>query len=215
MSSENEPYHLILADDHRVLRLGMRTLLTRTDEFQVVGEAGNGRELLELLEKHPCRLVILDLSMPEMDGLKALDIMRTRFPDIRVLVFSMHREREFFRTALARGVDGYILKDDDLEKIPVAVREIRAGRKFFSNELTSFIAEDYAVLHDTMSLELLTRREKEIMEMIARGLTNKEIAESLTISPRTVQTHRSNIMEKLDLKNTAELVKYAIDRGVV
>ena len=208
------PCRIAIADDHVVLRYGLRTLLARFPEFEVVGEAGDGEELLALLARVPCDLVLLDLSMPGMDGLKALDVMRKLHTDIRVVIFSMHKEREFFRQAVALGVAGYILKDDDFERIPIALRDVLHGRKYFSSEMTSLLANEYTLLRDGMSLELLTRREREVLKHIAGGLTSREIAEQLDISFRTVQTHRSNLMEKLEIHNTAELVRYALDRGL-
>ncbi len=205
---------MAIADDHVVLRYGLRTLLGRFPEFDVVIEAGDGETLLQSLKKSPCDLVLLDLSMPGMDGLKTLEVLRKSAPDLRVVVFSMHKEREFFRQAVSLGVAGYILKDDDFDRIPIALRDVLAGRKYFSSELTSLLADEYNVLRDGMSLELLTRREREILKHIAHGKTSREIAEELDISFRTVQTHRANLMEKLGLKNTAELVRYALDRGL-
>ena len=205
---------IAIADDHVVLRYGLRTLLSRFPEFTVVGEAGDGEELIALVEKVPCDLVLLDLSMPGMDGLKVLEILRKKHVAIRVVIFSMHKEREFFRQAVAQGVAGYILKDDDFERIPIALRDVVAGRKYFSSEMTSLLADEYNVLRDGMSLELLTRREREVLRYIAAGLTSRDIAEQLEISFRTVQTHRSNLMLKLGIHNTAELVRYALDRGL-
>lgn len=205
---------IAIADDHVVLRYGLRTLLSRYPEFEVVGEAGDGAELLSLLAEVPCDLVLLDLSMPGMDGLKALEALKKAHPSVRVVIFSMHKEREFFRQAVAQGVAGYILKDDDFERIPIALRDVLAGRKYFSSEMTSLLADEYNILRDGMSLELLTRREREVLKLIAEGLTSRSIAEKLDISFRTVQTHRGNLMEKLGIHNTAELVRYALDRGL-
>ncbi len=216
MAALVEPFRIAIADDHDVLRFGIKTLLSRDPQIVVIGEARTGQDLIALLESKKCDLVILDLSMPGMDGLKALPEIRSRFAHLKVLVLTMHKEREFFRQALAAGVDGYILKDDDFERIVGAVHEIRRGRKTYSPELASFIVEDYTVMRESaLSLELLTRREREILKRIAQGRTNKEIADELDISPRTAQTHRSNLMHKLDLKNTADLVRFAVSHGIV
>lgn len=216
MAAAVGPYRIVIADDHDVLRFGIKTLLSRDAQIQVIGEARTGEDLIAILESKRCDLVILDLSMPGMDGLKALPEIRKRFAEMKVLVLTMHKEREFFRQALSAGVDGYILKDDDFERIVGAVHEIRNGKKTYSPELASFIVEDYTVLRESaISLELLTRREREILKRIAQGRTNKEIADELDISPRTAQTHRSNLMHKLDLKNTADLVRFAVSHGIV
>jgi DNA-binding NarL/FixJ family response regulator len=209
-------YRIVLADDHTVLRLGLRNLLAREATLGVAGEAGNGEELLTLLKSVPCDLVILDLSMPGMNGIQVLEKLRATYPAVRVLIFTMHKEKEFFRHALRKGVDGYVLKDDNLELVLQAIKEIRSGRKYYSADLTAFVLEEDEKAHDSrVSLELLTPREKEILKMIAAGATNKEIADDLAISYRTVQTHRSNLMEKLGLKNTAALVKYAVANQLV
>ncbi|MCR9141809.1 MAG: response regulator transcription factor [bacterium] len=216
--SDNSPYKILLADDHMVLRLGLRNLLGREDSILVVGEAANGEELLELIKHKPCDLVILDLSMPGMNGIQVLEKLRVTYPAVRVLIFTMHKEHEFFRHAVRKGVDGYVLKDDNLELILQAIQEIRAGRKYYSAELTAFAltVEDEAALPEkSIALEVLTRREREILTMIASGATSKEIADDLAISHRTVQTHRSNLLEKLGLKNTAALVKFAVSMGLV
>ncbi len=208
-------YRIILADDHEILRFGLKNLLSRESGIEVVATAENGEEVLERLAEVPCDLLVLDLSMPRMDGLKVLDTVRQKYPGVRVIIFTMHGEREFFKSALARGVSGYILKDDNLDRIPVAIREVRAGRKYFSSALTSFIGEDFERTPDRISLELLSPREMEVLQGIARGQTSKEIAADLGISFRTVQVHRSNIMEKTGIKNAAGLVKFALNNGVV
>lgn len=215
MKSSAEKTRIVIADDHDVLRFGLRTLLEKEPDFEIVGEAIDGKSVLRILERGNCDLLILDLSMPEMDGLAVLAEIRKRNVEVRVLIFSMHRERELFRAALAAGVSGYMLKDDDLAKIPNALRDIRAGRKFFSPDLTTLLVEDYARIQDDVGLKVLTRRELEILKKVASGLTNNEIGEELGISPRTVQTHRTNLMAKLDLKNTADLVRLAVSRGLV
>lgn len=212
---ETKKYRVILADDHEILRFGLKNLLSREADIEVVDTAGDGVELLEKLAALSCDLIVLDLSMPRMDGLRVLDELRRHHPGIRVIVFTMHKEREFFRTALGKGVSGYILKDDNLDRIPVAIKEIRAGRKYFSPALTAYIGEDVVHTPDKVSLELLTRRELEVLQGIARGQTSKEIAAELGISFRTVQVHRANLTEKLGIKKTAGLVKFALAHGVV
>lgn len=215
MKSRETKFRIIIADDHDILRFGLKNLIQRDPELEVIGEARDGQALLTLLESKKCDLIILDLSMPGMDGLKALDEIRKNQPNLKIMILTMHKEREFFRHALSRNVQGYLLKDDNFEKILHAIHEIRAGKKSYSQELASFIVEDYNLLRDSqLSQELLTRREREILKMIAQGKTNKEIGAELNISPRTIQTHRTNIQQKLDLKNTAEMVKFAISRGL-
>ena len=193
----------------------MKGLLTRDESLEIVGEAGNGRELLDLLEDTPCDLLVLDISMPQLNGIQVLDSLRERGFHGRVLVFTMHKERQFFKHALKKGVHGYILKDDNFDRILDAVRDIRQGRKAFSSELNEYLVQNLEMQNDMASFELLTRREKEICCLIATGATSKQIAEDLDISYRTVQTHRANLMEKLGLHNAAEVVKFAMDLGLV
>ena len=142
--------------------------------------------------------------------------MRDLKPNLKIMVLSMHKERDYFRKVLSKGVDGYILKDDIFEKIISAIKSIQDGRKSFSEKVTSFVMEDYSVLTESeISLELLTKREKEVLRWVAEGLTNKEIAAKLEISVRTVEAHRANLMDKLDFDNVQELVKFAISKGLV
>lgn len=216
--SESE-YRILLADDHMVLRLGLRNLLSRADDLSVVGEAATGLELLELVETTPCDLVILDVSMPGMNGIEVLDRLSETHPALRVLIFTMHKEQEFFRHAVRKGAYAYVLKDDRLELILRAIEEIRADRRYYSPELIASmaIAPDEATAGGVSAgnIEMLTPREREILVMIAGGATSKEIADDLAISHRTVQTHRANMLEKLALKNTAALIKFAVSSGLV
>jgi len=183
--------------------------------MEVVGEAQNGKELLEKMASSHCDLVLLDLSMPEVNGLQALESIREKYPDVKVLVLTMHRDRNYFKEALTRGVSGYILKDDVFEKLIGAVRDIQAGRKAFSAEIQELIIEDYSDAQKGRDKsDVLTRREREILKYIAAGDMNKDIASKLNISVRTVEFHRANIMEKLEIKNVAGLVKFAISRGM-
>lgn len=211
-----QPYRIVICDDHKILRAGLKNLIGEVDDLQVVGEANNGRELLDLLDKHPPDLLILDLSMPEMTGLSALEEIRRKLPGLKVLVLTMHKEREYLRKAMKLGIDGYILKDDVFEKLILAIRDIQQGRKAISNDLISSFMEEYHVIREgEASLELLTRREREVLRFIAEGLTNREAAEKMDISVRTVEAHRARIMEKLQINSVAGLVKYAMERGLV
>lgn len=215
MGSSDE-YRIIIADDHQVFRIGLKGLIEEVKGLKVVAEAGDGQELIEAIEEVECDLVIIDLSMPRMNGLDAIEEIRERNVDLKIMVLTMHKERDYFRKALAKGVDGYILKDDIFEKIISAIKSIQEGRKSFSEKVTSFVVEDYSVLKESeISLQLLTKREKEVLKWVAEGLTNKGIATKLEISVRTVEAHRASLMDKLDLDNVQELVKFAISKGLV
>ena len=215
MGSSDE-YRIIIADDHQVFRIGLRGLIEEVKGLKIVAEARDGQELIEAIEKVECDLVIIDLSMPRMNGLDAIEKIRERNVDLKIMVLTMHKERDYFRKALAKGVDWYILKDDIFEKIISAIKSIQEGRKSFSEKVTSFVMEDYSVLTESeISLQLLTKREKEVLKWVAEGLTNKGIATKLEISVRTVEAHRANLMDKLDFDNVQELVKFAISKGLV
>ena len=214
--NKNGQYRIILADDHPVFRAGLKNLINAVKDFLVVDEAGNGVQLLEKVKHCLCDLIILDLSMPEMDGLEVLSRIKKEYPAVKVLIVSMHKEREHFKYALSLDVDGYVLKDDVTEKIIYAIKQIRSGGKSFSLELLSLVVEDYSVILDSpLSVKLLTEREKGILKLIASGLTSKEIGDKLKISKRTVDVHRTHIMEKLKINSLADLIKFSISKGLV
>ncbi len=203
---------IIMADDHELVRAGLKKLIHERRDLTVVGEARTGRELLNLLLEKECDLIILDLSMPDIDGLEALDIIHKRYKNTQVLVLSMHNNPAYLKRALARGASGYIIKEDAFDRLIWAIEEVRAGRKAFSRSISdatleaSFHAEDAA--HH--SAELLTDREREILSLVAQGMTSKDIAQKLDISPRTVESHRARMMEKLGIQNSAALIKFAL-----
>lgn len=212
----NEKLNIIVADDHPTFRTGMRQIIETLPELCVIGEANNGRELLEKLDEKKCDLVVLDLSMPEMNGLEVLAEIKEHFPEIKILIVTMHKEREFFKYALSKGVDGYILKSEVPEKMLASILEIKSGSKSYSQEILSFIVDNYSVLLESpVTMELLSKREKEVLKLIVGGKTSKAIAEFLGISKRTVDVHRSRIMEKLQIDNIADLIKFSISQGLI
>ncbi len=220
LMTETEVYRIILADDHRIVRDGLRNLIETGDSLKVVAEAGDGGELMNVLETVPCDLLILDISMPGMDGLEILDALRENYRGLRVLVLTLHNTETYFRRAIRKGIDGYIIKDDSYEKLVWAVGEIRAGRKAYSPMIESMVMNDY--IRDVQgaspaehSLEILTRREREVLTLVARGLTNKDIAREKGISPRTVESHRARIMNKLNITSVAGLTRFAISKNLI
>jgi DNA-binding NarL/FixJ family response regulator len=207
---------IILADDHPILRSGVKSLINEEPNLTVVAEAGNGEELLTLLSSVPCDLLILDLSMPGMSGLKALETIRKSNPGQKILVLSMHSEPEFVHQALAKKVQGYLLKDEVFGKLISAIKSIAAGHKSFSDKLISVVTDERTVIREShISLELLTGREREVLVLLARGMNNQAIGAELDISPRTVEAYRGRIMDKLGFANISELVRYAADKGLV
>jgi DNA-binding NarL/FixJ family response regulator len=206
------PYTVVLADDHAMFREGVRKIMERIDNIQVRGEAGDGLELLDILKKSCPHLVILDISMPNLRGLEAIKEIKRIYPQVKVIVLTMHKKREFIRQALSFGADGYLLKEDAGGELIRAVNTVRKGGKYLSPLLASVLT--------TMALEeekadILTIREREVLKLLAEGKKTLEIADALFISPNTVRRHRSNIMEKLNIKTMADLLKYAISRDYV
>ena len=215
-----KPYRIVLADDHVLLRQGLKKILEKTADLEVVGEAGNGIELLHLLRKLNSRMVILDISMPNMRGIEALHEIKTIRSDLKILILTMHKDKEYLHQAISAGADGYLLKEDADTELFSAIETVRQGKIYLSPYFTNDLADEWAKIHRGESKpfsepERLTTREKEILKLIAEGKSSKEIAELLFISVRTVEHHRANIMNKLNLKKTASLVQYAIQKGYV
>ena len=207
---------LFLVDDHAILRGGLRALFQQDPLLQVVGEAENGEQLLAQLPATPCDVVLLDLHMPGLDGLATTRRLRAEFPDVRVLILSMADHERAIGQVLAAGASGYVLKNAGHDEIVAGVRAVAAGQRFLCSELGLTMLEK--LLSGTAepapkSTSGLSAREQEILRLVADGLTTAQIAEKLYTSPRTVESHRQNIMEKTGAKNTAALVKTAVSQG--
>ena len=211
------PYRIVLADDHVMFRQGLKRILQEMDSLEVVGEAGDGLELLKLLTGVIPDMVILDISMPHLRGIEAIVEIKAIHPDVKVLILTMHNDIDFLHRAIAAGANGYLLKEDAEKEVFSAIDTIREKKTFVSPLLAGELTDDWAEVcrgeRKTPFTESLTPREREVIKLIAEGKSNKEIAEMLFISRHTVVRHRANLMDKLDLKNTADLVKYAIQKG--
>jgi len=211
------PYRIILADDHVMFRQGIKNILEKDNGLEVVGEVGDGLRLLELLKKTAPDMVILDISMPNLRGLEATREIKMISRDVKVLILSMHSDKEYVYNAISAGAEGYLLKEDADTELFSAVENIRKGGRYISpllsGELTQELVKTYYKGQASMPSEHLTIREREVLKLIAEGNSSKEIADLLFISIRTVEHHRANIMRKLNIKNTATLVKYAIRKG--
>lgn len=210
---------ILLADDHTIVRQGLRKLLEERPEWEVVAEAGDGREAVHMAEQHRPDVAILDVAMPLLNGIEATRQITKRVPSTRVLVLSMHADEAYVTQMLQAGATGYLLKDSADVDLVKAVGEAVAGRSFFSPAIARVMLDDYRrQLSDkgvSDRFEILSEREREIFQLIAEAKTNKEIAALLNVSPSTVETHRAHIMEKLDLHSAAEIVLYAVRRGVI
>jgi DNA-binding NarL/FixJ family response regulator len=208
-------YRVVLADDHPLLRKGLKRILGDRKDIQVVGEANDGIELLDLLKKVTPDLAILDISMPRLRGLEAIREIQSMRPGLRILILTMHRE--FLHQAMAAGANGYLMKDNALDELFAAIDAIRSGRIYISPLFSAQIESDWVQACrgklETVSQELLTTREREVLKLTCEGKSSREIAELLFISVRTVEHHRTNMMEKLKLKKTIDLIKYGVSKG--
>jgi two-component system response regulator NreC len=210
---------ILLADDHDIVRAGLKSLLERQEDIEIVGEAADGRDLVRMAEKLSPSIVVTDIAMPQLNGIDATAQILRHDPDIKVIILSMYADEEFLVRALTAGVKGYLLKDAVQADLLRAVRAVATGRSFFSPAIAQTLAEDYVrqLQHKGLedSYELLTEREREILQLIAEGKSNKEVAGVLNVSPYTVETHRTHLMQKLNLHNTAEIVLYAVRKKIV
>ncbi|MFP4472610.1 MAG: response regulator [Candidatus Omnitrophota bacterium] len=217
MTTGTRPYRIILADDHVMFRSGLKMMVSHDERFSVVAEAGDGEELLEAVDQNVCDLAVIDLSMPRMDGMAALHRIKSRFSDLPVLVLTMQKDTDLFQQAMEAEASGYILKDDAFEQLAEAMERVLQGERFVSPSILRLVEEETAVREQrSQSLnDLLTRREQQVLKLVAAGMANKNIARELKISVRTVEVHRSRLMNKLGIRTTAGLVKYALSQGVV
>ena len=210
---------VLLADDHAVVRKGLRFLLNESEEAQVIGEASDGREAVALAHSMRPDLVIMDIQMPNLNGIDAAAQIVKERPETGVVILSMYSDESYILRALNAGAKGYLLKDSVETDILAAVRSITNGKPFFSPAITQMLLEDYMRLMSQQgvqdSYELLTDREKEVLQLLAQGKTNKEVANELDLSVYTVEGHRGNLMQKLKLRNTAEIVLYAVRKNIV
>ena len=210
---------ILLADDHKIIRDGIRSLLVDTENFEVCGEASNGNEVLEMLADKKPDIILMDINMPEMNGIEAATIIKEKYPEVKILALTMHDEDKYIMKMIQAGALGYILKDTDKQELVNAIQTLSQGNTFFSRKVSDKIMihlnNPQKSKNKLIEGTPLTEREIEILKLIADGLTNQEIAEQLYISPRTVDTHRRNLLQKLGVKNTAGLVKYAFEHELL
>lgn len=205
---------VFLADDHTMVRQGFRLILSSQPDIEIVGEAGNGREAVDLAEKLHPDVIVMDVAMPELNGIEATRRLAASSPRSRVLALSMHKDSVYVREILRAGARGYLLKDSIDSDLVNAVRAVARGDGYLSPGVSDAVLSDYR-RHVTDPLDLLTSREREVLQLIAEGKTNKEIASSLKLSVYTVDAHRGRIMEKLNLHSTGELVQFAVRNGLI
>ncbi|HXA64791.1 MAG TPA: response regulator transcription factor [Bryobacteraceae bacterium] len=210
---------ILLADDHNIIRDGMRLLLERQAGFSVVGEAADGREVVQLAQEQSPDVVVMDIAMPNMNGIEATRRIVERSPAIGVVILSMHYDESYVIRSLKAGARAYLLKDAVKTELIAAIQAVVQGRSYFSPKISRILQEDFVQLLGRRgaddSYDLLTEREREVLQLVAEGKTNKEIATHLTLSLYTVDTHRTHILQKLNLHSVPELILYAVRKGII
>lgn len=214
-----EPIRILLADDHTVMRRGLRLLLESQPEFSVVAEAADGRQAVEQAEATQPDVAVLDIAMPNLSGIEAAQRISATLPHTAIVILSMHSDEGYVLRALKAGAKGYLLKDSAEGDLIEAIKAVHEGRAFFSSEITRMLVADYVQEIRNRgaedSYDLLTSREREILQLLAERKSNKDIALALHLSPYTIETHRRNLLEKLNLHSLAELILYAVRKGVI
>lgn len=209
---------VLIADDHVLIRHGIKKIIQNDERFDVIGEVNDGKELMEFLDRHKADIVILDITMPGITGMEAITLVKEKCPWIKILMLTMHKNKQYFYNAMAAGADGYLLKDDSDKELIVALEKVQTGKSYIS----PYMAEDFA--DDVISMyrnekktpfQELTKREKEILQLVVKGYTSRKMAEKLNLSQRTIDHHRSNLLRKFNRKNSVDLVNYAVRNGFV
>jgi DNA-binding NarL/FixJ family response regulator len=210
---------IVIAEDQKILREGLKSLLTSTDDLEVVAEAEDGLNAVRCVEKYKPDLLLLDLSMPRMNGISVIRDTKTQVPETKILVLTVHESEEYILEVFQSGADGYCLKDASRSELIMAIKRVLSGNRYISPGISQKVLEGYLKDRETLksssSWDSLTRREREILKLVGEGYKNREIADYLCVSAKTVEKHRSNIMRKLDLHTASALTAYAIERGLV
>jgi DNA-binding NarL/FixJ family response regulator len=217
MSNEQSSIRVILADDHTLVRAGIRSLLEKGPQVTVVAEANDGRELLQSLQNHPADLVLMDISMPGLNGLEATARISREFPKVRVIILSMHQNEEYYWQALKAGASGYLLKKAATTELEAAIKQVMAGETYLSKEIAQRLSKRLPLdqlAHTKSPLESLTDRQREILQLIAEGETTKAIAFTLKLSPKTIEYHRAELMSRLGIYDVPGLVRFAMQVGL-
>jgi DNA-binding NarL/FixJ family response regulator len=211
--------NIVLAEDHRLLREGLKALLQTEKDLQIIGEAENGIEAIRCVEKHAPDLILLDLSMPKMSGISVIKEIKSRFPEVKILALTIHESDQYVLEAFQSGADGYCLKDASRDELLIAIKSVLNGKTYISPGISEGIMVGYLegkkIIKGSTAWDSITQREKDVLKLIGEGYRNKEIADFLNISVKTVEKHRANVMKKLDLHNVSALTAYAIEKKLV
>jgi len=218
MVSTKSLYRILLADDHTLIRHGIRNLISNNPALTVIGEVGDGEELLAFLETTQPDLLILDISMPKLTGIEAVSRVKKLYPGIKILMLTMHKNKQYFYHAMSAGADGYLMKEDSDEELLLAIKRIQDGKSYLSPFLSQDFADDVISAYRnnrSSPFETLTNREREVLNLVVAGHTSKVMADMLCLSPRTIDHHRANLLRKFDMKNSVDLVNFAVRNGFV
>lgn len=208
---------IIVADDHQLFREGLVNLLSNSEEIEIIAKAENGKDAIEKVAKHHPDMIIMDIGMPLINGVEATQILHNQYPDLKVIALSMHADKNYIKGMLEAGALGYLLKNSTYDQLLDAIRTVYSGKKYLSEQITEVLIDNYLGKDEVIPTKVpdLTEREFEILKLYAEGKSAMEIAKQLFVSTKTVGTHKQNIMEKLNLKSTVDMVKYAIKNGIV
>jgi DNA-binding NarL/FixJ family response regulator len=218
MTPGKESYRILLADDHVLIRHGIKNIIKKDEKFQVVGEVSNGKELMSFLETSEVEMIILDISMPGIGGMEAIGLVKRKYPWVKILMLTMHKNKQYFYNAMSAGADGYLMKDDSDEELLVALEKVLSGKSYISPYMADDFADDVISMYRNEKkspFQELTKREKEVLQLVVEGYTSKKMAKHLNLSQRTIDHHRSNLLRKFNRKNSVDLVNYAVRNGFV
>ena len=210
---------IVIAEDHKILREGLKSLLRTIEDLDIVGEAADGLEAIRCVENYHPELLLLDLSMPKMNGISVIRDIKSRFPETKILVLTIHESEDYILESFHSGLDGYCLKDANYSELLIAIRSVLDGKTYLSPSISEKVLagflDDRKTLKSRSSWDMITQREREVLKLVGEGYKNKEIADYLCISVKTVEKHRSNIMRKLDVHTSSGLTAIAIEKGLV
>lgn len=220
MKSAEDCFCILLADDHVLIRYGIKNIIKMSDKLRVVGEVSSGEEIMDFLAGTASEvdLIILDISMPGIGGMAAAKLVKSKYPWIKILMLTMHKNKQYFYNAMAAGADGYLMKDDSDQELLIAIDKVLSGKSYISPHMIDDFTDDVIGMYRTEKkspFHELTKREKEVLQMVVAGYTSKKMAEHLQLSQRTIDHHRSNLLRKFNRKNSIDLVNYAVRNGFV
>lgn len=217
MKPRNKKVCILLADDHVLIRHGIKNIIGKDDKFRVVGEVSNGKDLMVFLEDAEVDMIILDISMPGIGGMEATGLVKSKYPWVKILMLTMHKNKQYFYNAMAAGADGYLMKDDSDEELLIAIEKVLSGKSYISPYVVDDFADDVIDMYHTEKkspFQDMTKRKKEILQLVVEGYTSRKMAELLNLSQRTIDNHRYNLLRKFNRKNSIGLVDYAVCNGI-